>query len=107
MSTDVGPDLAGTAPSTRSTLIQRLTTPLAARWQRLPTAWRHAIVATLLLRVALGVLSLAFGGLLPGLTPVSVTAVPSADFAGWVGRSTGSQGIGLLGASLERFDALW
>lgn len=80
---------------------------IRARWQRLPVAWRRSLVAALLLRSGIGLFSLTFGGLLPGLDPVGVTPVPSADFAGWSASSTAAQGAGLLGASLERFDALW
>lgn len=80
---------------------------LRRRWDALPLAWRRALVATLILRVALAVLAFAFGGLLPGLEPVSVQPVASTGFEGWQAHSSEQQGVGLLGAGLERYDALW
>ncbi|MFP5310640.1 MAG: hypothetical protein ACLGIR_13800 [Actinomycetes bacterium] len=75
------------------------------RWAALPTRWRRAIVAALALRAGLAVLSVVVAGLLPGLDPVGVAAQPG--FAGWDAAAPADVGWGLLGASLERFDALW
>ncbi|MBW3618720.1 MAG: hypothetical protein KY461_00610 [Actinobacteria bacterium] len=61
----------------------------------------------LLLRAALAVLAVLAGGLLSGLDPVSVAAVPGTSFGGWVGIPAGDHGTGLVAAGLERFDALW
>lgn len=77
------------------------------RWRRLPAPWRRAVVAALVLRVGAAVVAFAAGGLLPGLSPVDVDAVRGAGFSGWSARSAAEQGVGLLGAGLERFDALW
>ncbi len=77
------------------------------RWERLPLAWRRALVAAAVLKVVTMVGALAFGGLLPGLSPVSVQPVPGGGFRGWLASSAAQQGTGLLGAGLERFDALW
>lgn len=73
----------------------------------LPPAWRWALVVTLVLRVAVAVVQLAAGGLLPGLDPVDVPPVPGTGFRGWRAHSAAAQGWGLLGAGLERYDALW
>lgn len=70
-------------------------------------AWRRGIVAAVVLRTGLAVVALVGGGLLPGLDPVSVGAVAGTGFSGWTGASAGDQGYGLVGAGLERFDALW
>lgn len=78
-----------------------------ARWERLPVAWRLGIATAVVLRVALAVLAILAGGLLPGLDPVGVAAVPGTGFGGWRGATSAEQGSGLLGAGLERFDALW
>lgn len=80
---------------------------IARTWRALPAAWRQAIVVALVLRVALAVLAFAAGGLLPGLDPVSVAGRPGTGFDGWTAASSSGQGVGLLGAGLERFDALW
>lgn len=74
-------------------------------WRRLPLAWRRATLAALGLRLATAIGALVTGGLLPGLDPVGVA--PSRGFAGWAATPAGEQGWGLLGAGLERFDALW
>lgn len=80
---------------------------LRVRWRRLPLAWRRAVVTALALRVATAVGAFVAGGLLPGLAPVSVAPVAGAGFDGWTAASAAEQGVGLLGAGLERFDALW
>jgi hypothetical protein len=77
------------------------------RWRRQPAPWRRAVVTALVLRLGAAVIAFAAGGLLPGLSPVGVDDVPGAGFAGWDARSAAEQGAGLLGAGLERFDALW
>lgn len=76
-------------------------------WWRLAPAWRRAIVTALVLRAAVTVVVLAAGGLLPGLDPVPVAALPEAGFRGWGAATSRQQGLGLVGAGLERFDALW
>jgi hypothetical protein len=85
--------------------IAALTAGLGDAWQRLPVRWRRALVAAALLRVGLAVLSVVVAGLLPGLDPVGVAAQPG--FAGWEAAAPADVRWGLLGASLERFDALW
>ncbi|MBW3657228.1 MAG: hypothetical protein KY457_01220 [Actinobacteria bacterium] len=77
------------------------------RWDRLPVAWRRGVLVALVLRLALAVLAVVAGGLLPGLDPVDVAGVPGTGFRGWSGSTPAEQGVGLLGAGLERFDALW
>ncbi len=77
------------------------------RWRALPDGWRLAITAAAALRAAIAVLSVAGAGLLPGLEPVSVVALPELGFGGWPARTAADQGVGLVGGSLERFDALW
>lgn len=80
---------------------------IADGWRRLPPAWRQALVVAVGLRVGLAVLAVVGGGLLPGLDPVSVAAVPATGFRGWTASTSAAQGWGLVGAGLERFDALW
>lgn len=82
-----------------------LSASLRQRWRRLPLRWRRAVLAVLALRVGLSIWAVVAGGLLPGLSPVSVP--PGPGFSGWEAASSASQGWGLLGAGLERFDALW
>lgn len=77
------------------------------RWEEVPAAWRRAIVAGVTLRVVVAVLSLLAVGLLEPLEPPSVDPVPGTDFAGWTAPHPSEQGIGLVGAGLERYDALW
>jgi hypothetical protein len=84
-----------------------LTRGLRERWDRIPPAWRRALVTATVLRAGLAVVALVGGGLLPGLDPVAVAAVPGTGFRGWIGATPAQQGLGLLGAGLERFDALW
>lgn len=72
---------------------------------RLPAAWRHGIVAAVVLRVAASVLAALAGGLLPGLAPVDVPA--SGGFGGWEALDGAEQGAAVLLRGLERFDALW
>ncbi|HEX2027256.1 MAG TPA: hypothetical protein VHF25_04580, partial [Nitriliruptorales bacterium] len=74
---------------------------------RLPPAWRRALVAIVVLRLALAVAAFTFGGLLQGLPDVDVDPVFGSGFSGWRGHSPEDEGMGLLGAGLERFDALW
>ncbi len=76
-------------------------------WRRLPRRWRRAIVAALVLRITLAVAAFVFGGLLPGLGPVSVQPVPGTSFQGWTALAPHAQGYGLLWGGLARFDALW
>lgn len=64
-------------------------------------------MTALALRTGLAVLAFVGGGLLPGIDPVAVAAVPGTAFGGWPGATPAEQGIGLIGAGLERFDALW
>ncbi len=71
---------------------------------RLPPAWRRALVAAVVLRAAIGLASLALGGLVPGADPVDVHLGAEQ---GRVGAAPGEQGWGLLLGSLERWDALW
>lgn len=80
---------------------------LVHRWRALPEAWRLALVCALALRAGAALFSLAAGGLLPGLEPVGVAPVPGTGFGGWQATAPAEQGAGLVGASLERFDALW
>ena len=101
--TDAPAEPAEAAPSPRPSLGDAI----AERWSRLPLAWRRAIVAVVTLRVALAVLALVFGGLLPGLKPVDVEPLAGRGFFGWEAHSPAEQGYGLIGAGLERFDALW
>ncbi len=82
------------------------------RWRRVPLAWRRAIVAILVLRLVTMVAAFAFGGLLPsrppqGRMPVDVEPLFQVGWQGWEAQSAQEQGIGLIGAGLERFDALW
>lgn len=71
---------------------------------RLPPAWRRALVAAVVLRAAIGLASLALGGLVPAGDPVDVHLGAEQ---GRVGATPGEQGWGLLLGSLERWDALW
>ncbi|MBW3562057.1 MAG: hypothetical protein KY437_06125 [Actinobacteria bacterium] len=93
-------DEGGTAPAP---LVRRL----RDRISRYPTAWRQAVVAAIVLRLLVAIGSFAFGGLLTDLDPVDVEAVVGTDFSGWEADGSQTQGSGLLGAGLERFDALW
>lgn len=90
-------------PSLLTRVTQRTTHWMTA----IPPAWRYALLATLALRVIASILAFAFGGLLPGLDPVGVAPVAGSSFTGWVAHSPMQQGVGLLGAGLERFDSLW
>lgn len=76
-----------------------------AAWRRLPVHWRRALLGVLALRVGLALASLALGGLLEGVRPVTVE--PIGDWPGREAHGPAEEGAGLLGASLERFDALW
>lgn len=71
---------------------------------RLPTAWRRALVAAVVLRAVIGLASLAFGGLVPSSDPVDVHL---AAGQGRAGASPAEQGWGLVLGALERWDALW
>ncbi|MDP9021796.1 MAG: hypothetical protein M3N57_03680 [Actinomycetota bacterium] len=96
-----------TRPSdARATWTGRLAA-FAAPLARLPTAWRRAVIAILALRAVLALFGFAFGGLLEGNDAVDVEPMYGTGFRGWAGASAEEQGTGLLGASLERFDALW
>jgi hypothetical protein len=70
-------------------------------------AWRLALVAGVTLRSAVAVISLLAVGLIEPREPPSVAPEPGTDFVGWVAPQPNEQGIGLLGAGLERYDALW
>ena len=98
-----GETVRGVEAATSTGLRRRL----RRRWDSLPLAWRRALVATAILRLALAVLPFALGGLLPGLDPVSVQPVAGTGFEGWEAHTSQQQGVGLLGAGLERYDALW
>lgn len=73
----------------------------------IPEAWRRAILTTFVLRLLIAIASFAFGGLLVDLDPVDVQAVAGTQFSGWEAAGSRAQAEGLLGAGLERFDALW
>ena len=60
-----------------------------------------------MLRLALAVAAFVFGGLLPGLGPVSVPSVGGTAFQGWPAQAPHAQGYGLLWGGLARFDSLW
>lgn len=74
---------------------------------RPPRPVRVALVATIALRVGVAVIQVTAGGLIEGLEPVPVQPVEGTGFAGWDAATAAEQGPGLLGAGLERFDALW
>ena len=77
------------------------------RFMAMPAAWRRAIVAGLALRLAAAIGAFAFAGLLVSAPPVDVEAVRGTSFEGWDAPHPEDQGVGLLGAGLERFDAGW
>ncbi|MCA1713499.1 MAG: hypothetical protein LC789_18420 [Actinobacteria bacterium] len=85
-----------------------MTTALRRRFAAVPVAWRRALVAAIALRVATAVAAFAFAGLLVSPQPaIDVEPVRGTSFEGWDAPSPGEQGVGLLGAGLERWDAGW
>ena len=75
----------------------------AKRWRRLPVAWRRALVATAALRALVGLVSVVAPRLFGTAEAVPVAA--AEGFNGWVAAP--ASGLALVGAGLERFDALW
>lgn len=75
--------------------------------RRIPPAWRRALVAGLALRIGVAIVGLLAVWLIPSLDPPSVDPVPGTDFGGWDAPHPTEQGWGILGAGLERYDALW
>jgi hypothetical protein len=66
-------------------------------------AWRRALVAAVGLRLAVAVVTVVAPALIGAGTPVPVAA--AQDFAGWTAAP--ATGLDMVGAGLERFDALW
>lgn len=79
--------------------------PLRARWHRVPTVWRRALLATAALWLASMVVVVVAAGTIPAREAVDVA--PSAGFGGWSAPPVDASGGELLGSGLVRADALW